>query len=125
MKPTGTAVAKRQHGAHTDPCKQLCQIDMPLRYHLCLEIGEFLKAKTFSRIFNIFNFYKEQLTSNEVSCPAAILFWGSRIQNEAQTDLRIITHAQLFATQRRRIEPKPLLRALRLEQNTISFVYRL
>ena len=62
--------------------------------HLCFVIGEFLKAKTpiffkidFSRIFKLFSFYKEQLTSNEVSCPAAILFWASRIQNEAQTDL--------------------------------------
>ena len=95
MKHTGTAVAKRQRGSHTDPCKQLCQIDMSLESHLCLEIGEFLKADTnlfqhsfFSRIFNIFNrFHKEQLTSNEVSCSAAILFWGSRIQNETQTDL--------------------------------------
>ena len=79
MKPTGTAVAKR--------------IDMSLRSHLCLEIGEFLKAKTpiffkivFSRIFNIL---KEQMTSNEVSCPTAILFWGSRIQDEVQADLAL------------------------------------
>ena len=41
----------------------------------------------FPRFFNIFNFYKEQMTSNEVSWTAAILISGSRIQNEAQTDL--------------------------------------
>ena len=88
MIPTGTAVTKRQRGAQTDQMRQ------SLRSHLCLEIGEFLKAKTsmffkmvFSRIFNIFNFYREQLTSNEVSCPAAILLWRSRIQNETQTEL--------------------------------------
>ena len=89
---------KSPNGARTDPCKQLCQIDMSLRSHPCLEIGEFLNAKTpiffkivfFPRIFNIFNFYKEQLTSNEVSSPAAILFSSRWRREKTQTRFKLI-----------------------------------
>ena len=36
MKPTGTAFTKRQSGAdYTDPCKQLCQIDITVSSMFC------------------------------------------------------------------------------------------
>ena len=70
MKPTGTAFAKRQGGADTDPCKQLCLIDITASSLFCnRRVPESKDSNLFKNgfltNFHFFSFYKEQLTINK------------------------------------------------------------